>query len=161
MGVDAVLMVENSRQISLELFLYEWEKNSLLNFPKSPDFTSWIEFEWDGKRYFSLTSGTPRYKSLISRFYDFESEIYDDNPDFDPDILIPFLKITLTAEKIAGGPVYLGNDAINLTEPPDDPETNDFFSIPMEIDSMIHDWREMALQIQNRPAWNQADPAKD
>jgi len=145
MGVDAVLIVENSRWVSLEQFLNEWEKKYLLIFPESFDVTSWIEFEWEGKWFFSLISGTPRYKFLISHHYDFESKTYFDNPDFDPVVLISFLKIALAAEKIAGGPVYLGNDVINLSEPPDDPETDDFFSIPLEIDMLIHNWREIAI----------------
>jgi hypothetical protein len=150
MGVDAVLMVENSLRISLEKFLEkmpmdDWGKRSIFNFPESPDFSSWIEFEWKGKCYFSLVSGVPRYKFLIRKCYDFKSKIAYDNPDFDSKIQIPFLKIALSAEKIAGGPVHLGNDVIYSKESPEDIDADDFFTIPMELDSVIPEWRKIAI----------------
>ena len=149
MGVDAVLMVENSRNISLEAFLHSlemdaWGRHSLLRYSSEPDFTAWIEFEWEGKRYFSLRSGTPRYSRLVPHHYDFESENFYDNPDFDSAIQALFLKTALAAETIAGGPVHLGNDVIHRSEPPEDIENDEIFSIPMEIDSLINNWREIA-----------------
>lgn len=151
MGVDAVLIVENSRGISLEKFLFDierdnWSKCTIDAASNSPDCPSWIEFEWEGIRYFSLASGTARYKFLMPRQHDFNSNTTYENPDFDREILISFLKIALAAERIAGGPVYLGNDAIHQIEPPEDIEEDGFFSIPFEIDSLIPEWRQIALE---------------
>lgn len=146
MSVDAILIVENSRQISLEQFQREiktddWSKSSELL-----DYFSWIEFKWDGIAYFSLASGAPCFKFLMPESCDSKSQIAYDNPDFDPDAQTSFLKIALAAEKIAGGPVYFGNDVVNQREPSEDIEENDFFSIPLEIDSLIPEWRQIALQ---------------
>jgi len=151
MGVDAVLIVENSRKISLDNFLKkmsmdDWGKRSIFNFSKeSPDFSSWIEFEWAGKCYFSLVSDLPRYKFLIRKSYDFKSKTSYDNPDFDSKIQISFLRIAVAAEKIAGGPVHLGNDVINSAELPDDIDECERFTIPTEIDCVIPDWRMIAI----------------
>ena len=133
MGVDAVLIVENSRGISLEKFLFDiekddWSKCTRYAASESPDYPSWVEFEWEGIRYFSLASGTPRYKFLMPRQHDFKLNTTYENPDFDREVLISFLKIALAAEKIAGGPVYLGNDAIHQIEPPEDIEEGGGFS---------------------------------
>ena len=152
MGVDAVAMVENSRNLSLSEFIHameedEWGKLSISTFSvetAEPDYTSWIDFEWEGNKYFSLRSGAPRYRRLIPVEYDFESEKYSGNPDYDPDIQIPFLKIMRAAEKIAGGPVHLGNDVVWGQEPAEEIDEDDLFFLPPRIDDMIDNWKEIA-----------------
>lgn len=149
MGVDVVVMVENSRNIFLADFLDsmkkdEWGKRYCHSLSIDPEDTPWAEFEWEGKRYFSLIYGSPRYFRIFTKEYDLESESYCDNPKFDYMTQLSFLKAMLTAEKLAGGPVYLGNDVIYSTLPSEHPEDDKFFYIPSEMDIMIENWREIA-----------------
>lgn len=147
MGVDAVLMVENSRNISHEDFISgmesdEWGKLYCQSFGE--DEPGWIEFEWEGTRYFSMVYSNPRYWRIVPREYDFESEAFYANPDMDDAVQISFLKAARIAEELAGGPVFFGNDVVSGCEPPEKPEHNRFFHIPCELDDMIENWREIA-----------------
>ena len=146
MGVDVIVMVENTREISLEDFCEsmdncEWGKRwGYHSF--SYNFKLWIGFEWEGKRYFFLTCG-PRYSRLVA-MYDFGLGEYYDNPDFDSEIQVPFLRAMLAAERIAGGPVFLGNDAVWVLDPSENPGENRYFFIPPKLGVIIKDWREIA-----------------
>ncbi|OQY58314.1 MAG: hypothetical protein B6245_12515 [Desulfobacteraceae bacterium 4572_88] len=147
MGVDAVAIVENTRNISLEEFLGHMgederertrDLDDCYNEPKA-----WTEFEWEGRCYFSMT-WVPRYFRLFEKMYDFESDEYHENPYFNRVIQVSFLRRILFAEKFAGGPVFLGNDAVCGGEPPEDPEHDNYFFIPSKLDDMIDDWRGIA-----------------
>lgn len=84
MGVDVVVMVENSRNIFLADFLDsmkkdEWGRLYCHSLSIDPEDTPWEEFEWEGKRYFSLIYGSPRYFRIFTKEYDLESKSYCDN----------------------------------------------------------------------------------
>ncbi len=146
MGVDVIAMVENSRQISLEDFLTGMTTDEWGKIYSSVSYTgeaSWIEFEWESKIYFSLRFNAPRYHSLFEKQYDFDDGKYYKNPDFSYFVQVSFLKAMRMAERLAGGPVYLGNDVIWHIRPPEDSEERSF-TIPFELDSMIDNWREIA-----------------
>ncbi|MEA3357817.1 MAG: hypothetical protein U9R17_00150 [Thermodesulfobacteriota bacterium] len=146
MGVDVIVMVENTREISLEDFFESMDKDKWGKrwgyHSFSYNLKLWTEFEWEGKRYFFLTCG-PRYSRLVAR-YDFGLGEYYDNPDFDSEIQVPFLRAMLAAERIAGGPVFLGNDAVWVRDPSENPKENRYFSIPPELGVIIKNWREIA-----------------
>ena len=148
MGVDAVAMVENANDISLDDFIRQMKQNrwgvmSCEGAPLAPDDTPWIEFEWEGGKYFSLAC-TPRYRRLLALEYDFERDEFQENPDFDPEVQLRFLRIMRAAEKIAGGPAYLGVDTVNDKAPPEIVEDRKFFMLPSLMDHMIEDWRAIA-----------------
>jgi len=149
MGVNAVLMVENRRNITLEEFICgmqkdEWGKRYCKSFAE--DESGWVEFEWEGRHYFSMQYCNPRYFRLLAKEYDFESgKFYEyDNPDFDYAIQVSFLKAVRIAEELAGGPVYFGNDVVSGYQPPEKPEHDEFFHIPFELENIIENWREIA-----------------
>lgn len=108
----------------------EWGRLYCHSLSIDPEDTPWSEFEWEGKRYFSLIYGSPGYFRIFTREYDFESKSYCDNPNFDYVIQLSFLKAMLTAEKLAGGPVYIGHDVLYSTMPSEHPEDDKFLYIP-------------------------------
>ncbi len=141
MGINAVVIVENSRPVSFEEFnaglrADKWGNRALDSADNEKEFKSWTEFQWDGKRYFSWVFA-PRYPHL--HFEDVEG----DDPDPGYPAQITFLKIMLTAEKIAGGPVYVGNDVVCKATPFDFPGEEPGFYVPSSLDWLIPNWRKV------------------
>ncbi len=137
MGVNAVVIVENSKGISLAEFKRKlqddrWGKRAWRFYYE--DESEWSEFEFEGKRYFTWTS-TPRFGHL--GLYE-----YDEEPDANP-YRILFFKIMLAVEKISGGPVFVGNDMVNLHHP-DEATPKYPFYLPPELDYWWRNWREIA-----------------
>jgi len=144
MGINFVVIVENSRGISLEEFKegllqdpvvgpYAWNA-----FPGDDpyDFPPWEAFEWEGKRYFTWNF-TPR----LSTFYFYEFDPRTDEPD---ECAITFLKIMLLVEQVAGGPVHVSIDVVQLSRPPEEEDPPFPFYIPSELDFQVEGWREIA-----------------
>lgn len=85
------------------------------------------------QRYFSwLHSPRLRYLDL------YQDEAPAPNPD--NAMQITFLRIMAAVERIAGGPIFVGNDAIDLRYP--DPQDRDAFFLPLSLDHQMPDWRE-------------------
>jgi hypothetical protein len=147
MGVNAIVIVENRREISLNEFAAglladPWGKrawNSLHLAEREDLPQSWIEFDWESKRYFSwIYSPRYRYLGLIDL----------DDDDVDPGVVkivhITFLKVMHAVEKIAGGPVYVGNDVISTRTPSEVLEDEYPFFLPSQLDFIVPDWRKTA-----------------
>ncbi len=135
MGMNAVVIVENSRGISFEQFIRDLESDEWARCtfaPQAEPFDMWEEFEWEGKKYFSWLH-TPRFRHL--GLYE------DDKPDAANDVQITFLKIMLAVEKFAGGPVRVGNDAFGYKLPRDDVAHDEEFFLPAELDGTLPGWR--------------------
>lgn len=147
MGVNAIIIVENSRKISLNEFASglladpwgKWAWNSIHLDEREDIPQCWVEFVWEGKQYFSWIY-TPRYRYL--GLIDLDDE--DVDPGHVKTVHITFLKVMHAVEKIAGGPVYVGDDVIFAHTPEDALEAKDSFYLPIELDYMVADWRKTA-----------------
>jgi hypothetical protein len=141
MGIKLVAIVENSKGISMDEF-----KEGLLNDkygkhawdewtdPDGRVIKSWEEFEYKGRRYFSwVLSPKETYFSLYET-----DELPEDNP-----LRVLLFKVLLSVERIAGGPVYIGNDLFCLRTPEEETEKFKFF-LPYKLDSLWESWREVA-----------------
>lgn len=142
MGVNAVVIVENSHHISLEQFAKglldnPWGKRARNPFDDEV-IESWTGFEWDDRSYFSWLF-TPRYVHLGFEKLHLESG----DPDFDCPVQLTFLKTMVIVEEIAGGPVYVGNDVVCKHTPSDCPEEDMEFYLPLELDFIIPNWRKV------------------
>lgn len=143
MGVDAVVIVENSRNRTLEefkaLLLQDEELGRLLWDPFEistgelvSQFQPWEAFEWEGKKYFSWIA-SPR------AFY---LNLYKEEGEEPTPIQITFFRCMLLVEQAAGGPIYVGNDVVYHHTPFDFPEEP--FWLPGELDALWPNWREIA-----------------
>lgn len=143
MGVDVVVIVENSRNRTLDefkaLLLQDKELGRLLwdPFEVAPgepgsDFQPWEAFEWEGKQYFSWIA-SPRSYYL---------NLYEEASKEPTPFQITFFRCMLLVEQAAGGPIYVGNDVIHHRTPFDFPE--DPFWLPLELDFLWPNWREIA-----------------
>jgi hypothetical protein len=144
MGVDAIVIIENSRNSTLDAFIEgmradQWGKS----YSGSADEPVWECFEWEGKTYFSLIRGNPRYARLYRNGWDFEGKKAYPNPRFNHVAQAAFCKAMAVAEELAGGPVYLGNDVI-WHKTPDRIYRNETFLLPPELEVMVEDWRTIA-----------------
>jgi hypothetical protein len=142
MGVNAIVIVENSNNISLHKFIDqlkddEWGQRAVDTW-RDNEYTSWEEFEWEGKQYFSWMH-TPRVAHI-----DLYSADNADDVDSTNDIQMTFLKIMCAVERIAGGPVYVGNDVLNDHAPDDAEGSSSEFWLPFRLDSLIPKWRDAA-----------------
>jgi hypothetical protein len=145
MGVDAVVIVENNRNLTVDAFVAKmnadpWGKRYAFESSGEP---AWTFFEWEGKAYFSLTSGYPRYMWLFEDEWDFERDKRYPNPRFSYRSQVGFCKAMQVAERIAGGPVFLGNDVI-YARTPGVTHGNETFMLPPELDVMLGNWRAIA-----------------
>jgi len=143
MGMNAVVIVENSRHMSFTEFIRglesdKWGKRAFAWVENHHDV--WKEFEWEGKKYFSWMF-SPRI--LHTGLYDYESDWDHEKPDASNDVQITFLKILLAVEKLAGGPVYVGNDVICPKLPRENEEHDEEFFFPAELDSILTHWRNV------------------
>ncbi|UCH97973.1 MAG: hypothetical protein JSV88_14255 [Candidatus Aminicenantes bacterium] len=152
MAVNAIVIVENSKQISLKEFARglkndPWGKLAWFTIHKETDdiTDSWEEFQWEGKQYFSWRT-TPIFRYLGF----FEPEV-DTDPEEIKIVHITFLKAMLSVEKIAGGPVYVGDDIVDRHTPADVLEDERPFYLPLDLDLLIPGWREKAkIEIDDR-----------
>ena len=142
MGVYAVVMVEKRRGISFSSFIAglisdEWGKFAL-GWRDIDNNNSWVDFEWKDRRYFSWLNA-PREPHL---------DLYssEDYPDKENPVQLTFLKAMLVVERLAGGPVLIGNDVIYVySYPPDEDEKFDDYSfvLPPKLDIYIPEWRKV------------------
>jgi hypothetical protein len=144
MGVDAVITVENSRHITMDAFVdgmnaAPWGKRYALDYSGGP---AWESFEWEGKTYFSLSVGSPRYSRLFKDEWDFDCDKYYPNPRFNYVSQVTFCKAMQTAEALAGGPVYLGNDVVWSRTPSS--TYDEEFTLPPDLSVIMEDWRTIA-----------------
>lgn len=152
MGVNFVVILENSRHISIQKFKEVLIKDPVVGFHAWSDFPEdeespckchpWEEFEWENKRYFTWNFA-PRLSTF--NFYEFDANV--DEPDA---CMITFLKIMLLAEQAAGGPVHISNDVVQLSHPDEAEDSRMTFYIPGELDEWVENWREIA-QLDARP----------
>ncbi len=56
-------------------------------------------------------------------------------------------------EEIAGGPVYVENDAVCKHTPSDCPEEDMEFYLPLELDFIIPNWRKVKRVELDNPKW--------
>lgn len=145
MGVDAIVIVENRRNITLDAFATAmdadpWGKRYALGYEGEP---VWESFEWKGKAYFSLIDGYPRYGWLFEDEWNFEGNRRCSNPRFRYTYQVAFCKAMQVAEQITGGVVFLGNDVI-WSRTPDSTYHNEEFTLPPELDDMLDGWRTIA-----------------
>jgi hypothetical protein len=88
---------------------------------------------------FFLDLYTPyRYLGLI------DLDDNDVDPGFVKTVHITFLKVMHVVEKIAGGPVYVGNDVISKRTSSDFMEDDFPFFLPSQLDYIVTDWRKTA-----------------
>lgn len=145
MGINLVVIVGNSNGISLQEL-----KGALLQEPLlgplawnpirghgGDELSPWKEFLWDGKPYFTWM--------LSPRLSSFDVHALPEEPDAVDSRSITFLKIMSLIEKIAGGPVYTGNDVVNLAHPEEADEQRGYsFWLPVELDFQLKGWRDIA-----------------
>jgi hypothetical protein len=147
MGINLVAIVENSKGISLEDFKkklledpygkYAWDEwinddGSLIQ--------SWDEFKFEGKMYFTWEL-SPR-EPPIGLYADSD----DEKPEENSKRLLLF-KVLLAVERVAGGPVYIGNDVVCLSNPKYAMQKWEFF-LPSPLDFYWKNWREVAEKFQ-------------
>lgn len=137
MGVNAVVIVENSQNITLDDFkgriLQDHDLGELVwNALPNATYPPWEEFEWQGKQYFSWIF-TPRVSYL---------NLYHEDNDAPTDVQITFFRCMLLVERAGGGPIYVGNDVIDHHTPSDFPEEE--FWLPPALNSLWPNWREIA-----------------
>ena len=145
MGINLVVIVENSNGVSLQEF-----KEALLQEPllgplawnsmrghRGDELSPWEEFSWEGKAYFTWI--------LSPRLSSFELHELPGEPDAVEGHSITFLKIMRLVEQIAAGPVCTGHDMVNLVHPADaDEPRGQSFWLPLELDFQLKDWRDIA-----------------
>lgn len=141
MGIDAVVIVENSNHITLDTFrtmlLQDNDLARLVWNSPSVEFSPWQEFEWRGKKYFSWLCA-PRMTRLD--FY-----VTSTNPT---DTQIIFFRCMHLVEQVAGGPIYVGNDLIYRCVPDEFPSED--FVLPPPLDSLCWNWRDLASTSRDR-----------
>lgn len=144
MGVNFVVFVENRRHVSIQEFKeglmkdpvigpYAWNEfpdDSLYKWPP------WEEFEWENKRYFTWYLA-PRLSNF--NLYEFDPKHAEPNA-----FMITFLKTMLLVEQVAGGPVHISNDVVQLRHPDEADDSGLAFCMPGELDPWIENWREIA-----------------
>jgi hypothetical protein len=137
-GVNVVVMVENSHNLSLQNFVErmcsdEWGIRAIDERAEYAE-DNWATFRWEGKECFAWLD-TPRERHI---------DLYG---GFDPEnpVQMTFFKILCSVEAIAGGPLYVGNDVVHSRLPPledDSEEAAESFWRPSELDYLIPNWRE-------------------
>ena len=142
MGVNAVVIVENSLNISLRDFTRRLREDPWGIHASDKHEEGWEEFIWKGKRYLSWVWG-PRVGYL--GLYTTETNA----PDIDNPVQLTFLKVMLTVERLAGGPVYVGNDVVNKHSPEEVDTPEEAYFLPPLLDHLIPQWREVEnIQVQ-------------
>jgi len=139
MGINLVVIVENSKGISLKEFRegllkdrwgrYGWWDEDMEDV--------WEEFRWKRKRYFSWIL-SPREPHI---------DIFSDEPIEDNPLRVLLLKVLRVVESLAGGPIYLGSDFFYL-KAPDEATPRTKFSLPSKLDLLWPNWREVADRVE-------------
>ena len=149
MGVDLIVTIENSKEISLGEFIKKmsedkWGRETLCDEEiktGKPDelIPSWEEFEWKGNKYFTWI-GSPRAKFVLWEIYEHELDDWE-RKEFRYTRVATFKAIKY-AEEIAGGPVFAGLDVITPIVPTDC-KPGEFY-LPGQLDAICPNWREIA-----------------
>lgn len=153
MGVDAVVIVENSRDVSLDEFIRalsedEWGSRTVYLWEEEP---GWTEFEWEGKRYFSWVYAPRAWHLDLYGLNDETTTEVERGPDSENPVQVTFLKAMLAVERAAGGPIYVGNDLINFDTPEDAAAFQEEFFLPAALDWLIPRWREAEKLVVDDP----------
>jgi hypothetical protein len=141
MGINVVVIAQNQTGVSLENLIHQLSSDQYglcavhgIADHEEKTLKGWMEFFWKGQCYFSWIY-SPRLRSL---------DLYQEEasaPNRDNAIQITFLKIMAVLEKIAGGPVRVGNDMINSCYP--EQHSQEEFFLPMQLDDLIPNWRDV------------------
>jgi len=134
-----VAIVENSKGISLkefsrEVFLDRWGRKSFWG--EEYDSEAFEEFVWKGKRYFTWAL-SPRVSYL---------GIYDEEPPQENPMRVLLFKVFRVMERLAGGPIYVGNDIVDSKHP--ESSEAEAFHLPSSLDSLWPQWREVADRVE-------------
>ena len=144
MGVNAVVIAENSLGISLKDFMKGLREDPWGIHASDKLDEGWGAFDWNGKRYLSwLYAPRVRYLELYA------TEM--NAPDIDTSVQLTFLKVMLAVERLAGGPVYVGNDAVHRHLPEEVNAHEEACFLPPLLDNLIPQWREVGKTQVQRP----------
>ncbi|MBI1923938.1 hypothetical protein HYR99_06770, partial [Candidatus Poribacteria bacterium] len=58
-------------------------------------------------------------------------------------VQVTFLKVMRVVERLAGGPIYIGNDVVSPKVPEDADLHGTGFYLPVELDTLLSKWREV------------------
>jgi hypothetical protein len=153
MGINAIVITENAHGLSAEAFAerldaHPWGRRAA---HRRDGSSLWKPFNWEGRPYFTWLSA-PRWRYLGLGWADDEqAEAAQDDgarpeplgPDPNNSVQITFLKIMLAVERITGGPIYLGLDAVGFRMPEDATGPRDEFWLPPRLDDWLEDWRSV------------------
>ena len=148
MGILTVVHAENSHRLPLDLFVQKmkddaWGKLSFPVWYENPD-DAWVEFTWRGKSYFAWKPGFHTY--YLHLFDGASLFVHETKPNlFDPEnqVQVTFLQIMLTVALLAGGPVYVGNDASDFKTPESAEDAGREFALALPLDYLIEKWRDV------------------
>jgi hypothetical protein len=145
MGINLVVIVENSKKISLKEFRegllkdrwgrYGWRDEDIEDV--------WEEFKWKRKRYFTWIL-SPRAPHI---------DLYADEPPEDNPRRVLLFKVLRVVESLAGGPVYVDSDFF-YHKAPDDDIPGEEFTLPPELDLFWPNWREVADRAELREVFD-------
>jgi hypothetical protein len=149
MGINAIVITENPHRLSVaalaeRLDADPWGRRAA---HCRDGRLLWEPFDWEGRPYFTWLSA-PRWRYLGLGWA--EGEGAEDaqgdgaRPDPSNSVQITFLKIMLAVERITGGPLYLGLDAVGFRMPADATGPRDDFWLPPRLDGWLDDWRSVA-----------------
>lgn len=134
MGVNAVVIVENSRNILFNKFISALKADMFGRFAWNSE-DAWDEFKWEGKRYFSWDHPP---KTFHLDLYNFDRD--SDEPDADNRAQLTFLKVMYLIEELAGGPVFVGNDVGDFHTPAIAESVGESFFLPPKLDILLPNW---------------------
>jgi hypothetical protein len=166
MGVNAIVIIENSKRITRRAFVAgmeedAWGRYLVPHWRNFPAMRSWGSFKWQGRRYFTLHS-KPRYRWLglagfnangepgplpdTRAYTSADKESPADNQkhsDIDPENPhhLTFLKAMLAAERLAGGPIMVDNDVVGASSPGETYPKESFY-LPIDLDWQLAGWRD-------------------
>jgi hypothetical protein len=135
MGVNAIVITENARGLSLRSFSTQleadlWGRRAT---QRLNGLLAWEPFTWEHKRYLSWLAG-PRWRHLgLDRGIGSDGPIRPDATDS--------IQVMLAIEQICGGNLYVGPDVIGCRLPRDAVDGDDGFRLPPRLDDWIDDWR--------------------
>ncbi len=145
MSVNAVVIVRNSTGISAPSLVERladdpWGRHAATHLAGRP---AWKPFTWEGDDYLAWLTG-PRVRYL--GLYGVDE---DDRPLADPEhpstkraAQITFFRAMLALERLAGGPIHVGNDVISPSTPEDAAAQGWDFSLPPRLDDLVPAWRD-------------------
>ena len=150
MGHYVVVVAENSKGLSLHEFVEELGQDPMGQYIQYGEedalLKKWDMFPWQGKTYFALISG-PRVDYV--GVYDFSDAPWViarlKKYGIEPAIpRITFCKLMLAVEKVAGGPIYTGEDMGHFNTTREAAECEKPYELPSKLDAFVPDWREKA-----------------